>query len=197
MQPSVAGGVDTIRSKPSVRLRMAPRASSAPGTSRVDPPRSPPDRANAATRAAIHPGAADHSPAIAASSWSSESRMSCRQSCWLVSSIQRSNPILRTAIPASAVRLAAGSVTPRRRSVSAKCRKNVRSVGPARFAICATVVWSNPVCHQASRAARTRSLSSSSGMAAASSGRSWRVPLLVFSPGWREVKASSRPCCQP
>ncbi len=52
------------------------------------------------------------------------------------------------------------------------------------------------VPHQASRAARTRSLSSLSGMAAAPSGRSLRVPLLVLSAGWREVNASTRPCCQ-
>ena len=45
--------------------------------------------------------------------------MSSGRSRWLVSWTQRSNAILKTAIPASAVRLAAGSLTPRRRSVSA------------------------------------------------------------------------------
>jgi hypothetical protein len=42
-----------------------------------------------------------------------------RQVSLVVSLIQRSNAILKTAIPASAVRLAAGSLTPHRRSVSA------------------------------------------------------------------------------
>lgn len=54
-----------------------------------------------------------------------------------------------------------------------------------------------PGVAQAPRAARTRSRISSSGRPAASSGRSWMVPLLVLSPGWREVKPASRPCCQP
>jgi hypothetical protein len=50
---------------------------------------------------------------------------------------------------------------------------------------------------QSPRAARTRSRSSSSGIAAASSGRSRMVPLLVLRSGWRAVKPTSRPSCQP
>jgi hypothetical protein len=50
---------------------------------------------------------------------------------------------------------------------------------------------------QSPRAARTRSRSSSSGIAAASSGRSRMVPLLVLRSGWRAVKPASRPSCQP
>ena len=45
--------------------------------------------------------------------------MSRDKSRWSVSLTQRSNAILKTAIPAPALRLAAGSLTPRRRSVSA------------------------------------------------------------------------------
>ena len=45
--------------------------------------------------------------------------MSCGSSGWLVPSTQRSKAILKTAIPASAVRLAAGSPTPRWRSAPA------------------------------------------------------------------------------
>jgi hypothetical protein len=45
--------------------------------------------------------------------------MSCGSSGWLGPSTQRSNAILKTAIPASAVRLATGSPTPRWRSASA------------------------------------------------------------------------------
>ena len=44
---------------------------------------------------------ADHFPAVTALSSSSDSRMSCGKSCWLVSSTQRSRAILKTAIPAS------------------------------------------------------------------------------------------------
>jgi hypothetical protein len=50
---------------------------------------------------------------------------------------------------------------------------------------------------QSPRAAHTRSRSSSSGIAAASSGRSRMVPLLVLRSGWRAVKPASRPSCQP
>jgi hypothetical protein len=50
---------------------------------------------------------------------------------------------------------------------------------------------------QPSRAVCTRSRTSSSPMAAASSGRSWIVPLLVLSSGWRAVKPPSRPCWKP
>jgi AcrR family transcriptional regulator len=57
--------------------------------------------------------------------------------------------------------------------------------------------WASRPPSQASRAARTRPPSSSSGMPAASSGRSWMVPLLVLSPGWREMKPASRPSCAP
>jgi hypothetical protein len=42
--------------------------------------------------------------------------------------IQRSNAILKTAIPASAVRPAAGSVTPRRRSASASAEASAASL---------------------------------------------------------------------
>ncbi len=74
---------------------------------------------------------------------------------------------------------------------------------PARFAPSASrrLSGSPPVARardsQVSRAARTRSRSSSSVMSAASLGRSWMVPLLVFSVGWRDVKSVSRPCRQP
>jgi hypothetical protein len=50
---------------------------------------------------------------------------------------------------------------------------------------------------QASRAARTSSRSSTSGMAAASSGRSRIVPLLVLNSRWRAVKPASRPSRHP
>jgi hypothetical protein len=50
---------------------------------------------------------------------------------------------------------------------------------------------------QGAKAARARPRNSSSEMPAASSGRSRRVPLLVTSAGWREVKPPSRFCCQP
>jgi len=43
----------------------------------------------------------------------------CGKSAGLVSLIQRANAILKTATPASAARLAAGSLTPRRRSAPA------------------------------------------------------------------------------
>src|SRR5215470_4166492 len=61
----------------------------------------------------VGPGAGDHLPAVTALSSPSDSRMSCASSGWLGPSTQRSNAILKTAIPASAVRLAAGSGTPR------------------------------------------------------------------------------------
>ena len=57
--------------------------------------------------------------AVIALSASSDSRMSCGRSRWPVSFCQRSIAILKTAIPISAARLAAGSVTPRWRSASA------------------------------------------------------------------------------
>ena len=50
---------------------------------------------------------------------------------------------------------------------------------------------------QPARAARTRSRSSSSPMAAASPGRNRIVPVLVLSSGWRAAKPPSRPSCQP
>jgi hypothetical protein len=54
--------------------------------------------------------------------------MSCGKSAWLVSVIQRSNPILKTAIPASAARLAAGSATPRWRSAPASAEASDASL---------------------------------------------------------------------
>ena len=50
---------------------------------------------------------------------------------------------------------------------------------------------------QRSRAARTRSLSSSSGMRSASCGRSLMVPVLVTSSGCRVVKPAARSFCHP
>ena len=54
--------------------------------------------------------------------------MSSDRSRQLVSLIQRSKAILNTAIPASAARLAAGSVTPRRRRASARAEASVASL---------------------------------------------------------------------
>jgi hypothetical protein len=71
---------------------------------------------------------ADHLPAVTALSSSSDSRMSCDKSRWLVSLIQRSNAILKTAIPASAARLAAGSVTPCRRNAAASAEASDASL---------------------------------------------------------------------
>ena len=51
-----------------------------------------------------------------------------REVLLVVPLIKRSNAILKTAIPASAVRLAAGSVTPRRRNVSASAADNAASL---------------------------------------------------------------------
>ena len=55
-------------------------------------------------------------PAATALSSSNDSRMWCAKSRWAGSLIQASKATLKTAIPASAVRLAAGSSTPRWRS---------------------------------------------------------------------------------
>src|ERR1035437_8376855 len=85
------------------------------------------DRQPARLRA--RPAAGDHLPAVTALSSSSDSRMSCGKSAWLVSLIQRSNAILKTAIPASAARLAAGSVTPRWRNVPASAGAGERGGG--------------------------------------------------------------------
>jgi nucleoside-diphosphate-sugar epimerase len=58
--------------------------------------------------------AGDHWPAVTAFNSSSDTRISSGRSRWSVSSIQRSNAILKTAMAASAARLATGSVTPNR-----------------------------------------------------------------------------------
>src|SRR5205807_325203 len=50
-------------------------------------------------------GAGDHLPAVTAFSSSSDARMSCGRSGWLDSLTQRSKATLKTAMPASAVRL--------------------------------------------------------------------------------------------
>jgi len=50
------------------------------------------------------------------------------RSGWPGSMTQRSNATLKTAIPASAVRLAAGSLTPRWRSVAAIAEASVASL---------------------------------------------------------------------
>ncbi len=63
--------------------------------------------------------AAGQLPAVTALSSSSDSLMSCGNSARPVPVTQRSKPILKTAIPASAVRLAAGSLTPRPRNAPA------------------------------------------------------------------------------
>jgi hypothetical protein len=55
----------------------------------------------------------DYLPAATAFSSARDSRMSCGRSGPPPSPTQRSNATLKTAIPASAVRLAAGSRTPR------------------------------------------------------------------------------------
>jgi hypothetical protein len=62
----------------------------------------------------------DHRPAATPRSASSDSRMSVGRSRWSSAVVQRSNAILKTAKPASAVRLASGSSTPRLRRVSAR-----------------------------------------------------------------------------
>ena len=85
--------------------------------------------------------------------------MSCDRSRWLVSLTQRSNAILKTAIPASAVRLAAGSVTPRRRNASASAEASDASLISSRScssALAAMMAWR---CRGSSR----RSWSSGAG----------------------------------
>jgi hypothetical protein len=62
--------------------------------------------------------------------------MSCGKSLSLVSSIHRSNAVLKTAIAISAVRLAAGSLTPRRRRVSASARGRERALRLDRRLLC-------------------------------------------------------------
>ena len=57
---------------------------------------------------------ADQPPAVTALSCANDSRTMADQSRCSTGSIQRSKAILKTAMPASAVRLAAGSSTPRR-----------------------------------------------------------------------------------
>ena len=84
------------------------------------------------------------SPAVTALSSSSDSRISCGKSRSLLSSTQRSNATLNTAIPASAVRLAAGSVTPRRRSASASAEASDASLISSRSrssAFAAMTAW--------------------------------------------------------
>src|ERR1700730_3391969 len=72
--------------------------------------------------------AGDYLPAVTALSSSNDSRMSCGKSAWLASLTQSSNAILKTAIPASAARLAAGSLTPRWRNVPASAEASEASL---------------------------------------------------------------------
>jgi len=58
--------------------------------------------------------------------------MSRGKSCWSVSVVQCSNAILKTTIPASAVRLAAGSSTPRWRNESASAEASDASLMSSR-----------------------------------------------------------------
>ncbi len=93
----------------------------------------------------------DHLPAVTAFSSSSDSRMSCGRSCWLVWLIQRSNAILKTAIPASAARLAAGSLTPRRRSVPASAEARDASLISSRSCSSAFAAMTAWRCREYSR----------------------------------------------
>src|ERR1700722_5971523 len=72
--------------------------------------------------------ALDYSRAVTALSSSRDSRISWDRSRSSASSIQRSNETLKTAIPACAARLAAGSGTPRWRSASVVVDANVASL---------------------------------------------------------------------
>ena len=94
--------------------------------------------------------------------------MSCGRSRWLVSLIQRSNAILKTAIPASAARLAAGSVTPRRRSASASAAASDASLISSRS-------WSSAFAAMTAWRCRAKSRRSWSSGAGGLEGRGDRV----------------------
>ena len=68
------------------------------------------------------------SPAVTVLSSPSDARMSWGRDGSPASFTQRPKAILKTAIPASAVRLAAGSRTPRRRNVSASAADHEASL---------------------------------------------------------------------
>ena len=75
---------------------------------------------------------ADHWPAVTALSWPSDSWISRGKSGSPGSLIQRPNAILKTAIPASAAKPAAGSATPRSRSASATAEPSAASLSSSR-----------------------------------------------------------------
>ena len=89
-------------------------------------------------------GAGGHLPAVTALSSSSDSRMSWGRSRRFVSLTQRSTATLKTAIPASAVSVAAGPVAPRRRSASVSAEASDASLISSRSrssALAAMTVW--------------------------------------------------------
>jgi len=83
--------------------------------------------------------------------------MSCGKFRWLASSTQRSNAALKTAIPTSAARLAAGPLTPRRRNASASAEASDASLINSRSrssVLAAMTAWR---CRALSRRSSSRS----------------------------------------